>query len=62
MKILVLFSGSLRTLSKNLNILKNKFSKNNIEYDIYLYNSHDIDDNYNSQIINFDELFWRNIK
>jgi len=49
MKILLLFSGQLRTFNENLQVIldKIKHDKNNT-YDIYLYNTYDDDETYNN--------------
>jgi len=62
MKILILFSGSLRTLYKNLHIIKQKLTNMNIQADIYLYNNTlDNDHNYTSGKLNIHDDLINNI-
>ena len=48
MKILFLFSGSLRTFEENINTLEQIINKINIDYDLYMYNSDDAETIYNN--------------
>jgi uridine kinase len=54
MKFLFLISGSLRMIKKNITHIINKINNTNIEYDIYLYKSHDKEKKYNEIDENLD--------
>ncbi|ATZ80614.1 putative uridine kinase [Bodo saltans virus] len=61
MKLLFLFSGSIRTLVKNIEILEKKLTHINIDYDMYLYNSSDDDEKYTNVSIT-DVNFFKKFK